>query len=853
MATQTTDLIGNGDFETTGGLGNWANWQSSGTFDSSGPNAPTYFDNNLTNTLTYSGLSGLDVGPGANGAGQLSLDVGWADASGGTTGSPATLEIRVAGVLVATITTPDGNGSTASIAFSNGASGNLNALNESTFGAFVLQTLTIELPANIPASGALEIAISSDTDIADNFQIDNVSLLVTEDIPETADAVDDAVSLTEDEAGGDTDLNVLTNDVAGTGEVAEVNGSAGNVGNTVDGSNGGTFTIGSDGSVDFDADGDFEALGVGESEVTTVTYKLTDVAPFDPGSQTATSSTDVGGASQTGTFTFTTGEFTNDGTTAVDATVTLSDPAASPVLNVVFVIDVSGSTGDPFVAGSGQTILQAEVEALQNLSDDLAGLGFPAEDIEIALVTFSGNAAFVGTFEPGSTALDNTLNNLSSGGTTNFEAALDSAGAALQDLTQGLADPSSVNNVIYFLSDGVPISSGPFEDEADSLIANFGADIVGVGVGSGASLSDLNLIDNTVETGQTAGSSAVQVTTTAGLADAVDLSPIIPADLTAFRILVDGVEVPGITIDDLDQSGFTWTLDIDGIDPDILSGLNTTFGATSVITAEATFDDGTVLTNVVEVETAPNTMDTATVTVTVTGVNDGPDALDDTAGTGAESTTTIDLTANDTDPDLSDDLEILSVDTIGTVGTVTVNADNDTVDYDPNGQFTGLADGETALDTFTYTVTDGNGGQDTATVTVTITGANDGPDALPDSATVGEDDTTPTTIDLTANDTDPDLSDDLEILSVDTTGTLGTVTVNPDNDTVDYDPNGQFESLAEGETALDTFTYTVTDGNGGTDTETVTVTITGANDSPDALDDTAGTGAESTTTIDLTA
>ena len=40
----------------------------------------------------------------------------------------------------------------------------------------------------------------------------------------------------------------------------------------------------------------------------------------------------------------------------------------------------------------------------------------------------------------------------------------------------------------------------------------------------------------------------------------------------------------------------------------------------------------------------------------------------------------------------------------------------------------------------------------------------------------------------------------------------------------------QFNDLAAGETATDSFTYTVDDGNGGTDTATVTVTINGAND-----------------------
>ncbi len=56
----------------------------------------------------------------------------------------------------------------------------------------------------------------------------------------------------------------------------------------------------------------------------------------------------------------------------------------------------------------------------------------------------------------------------------------------------------------------------------------------------------------------------------------------------------------------------------------------------------------------------------------------------------------------------------------------------------------------------------------------------------------------------------------------------------------DYDPNGQFDYLAVGETASDTFTYTVDDGRGqpnSTNTATVTVTINGLNDQPVAADD----------------
>ncbi len=76
----------------------------------------------------------------------------------------------------------------------------------------------------------------------------------------------------------------------------------------------------------------------------------------------------------------------------------------------------------------------------------------------------------------------------------------------------------------------------------------------------------------------------------------------------------------------------------------------------------------------------------------------------------------------------------------------------------------------------------------------------------------------------------------LSVAGINTTGTLGLVTDNGDG-TFNYDPNGQFESLAVGETATDTFTYTITDGNGGTDTATVTITINGRNDTPVANND----------------
>ena len=97
-----------------------------------------------------------------------------------------------------------------------------------------------------------------------------------------------------------------------------------------------------------------------------------------------------------------------------------------------------------------------------------------------------------------------------------------------------------------------------------------------------------------------------------------------------------------------------------------------------------------------------------------------------------------------------------------------------------------------------------------------------------DPAFSTDEDTAFVTGNVLANDSDTD-GDALFVVGVDTTSTLGLVTDNGDG-TFSYDPNGAFESLNNGETATDTFTYTVSDGNGGTDTATVTITINGVTD-----------------------
>ena len=212
--------------------------------------------------------------------------------------------------------------------------------------------------------------------------------------------------------------------------------------------------------------------------------------------------------------------------------------------------------------------------------------------------------------------------------------------------------------------------------------------------------------------------------------------------------------------------------------------------------------------------------DIGTVTVTITPANDPPVADNDTLTVAEDAgPTVVNVLAGDSDPE-GDPLDISAV-TQGAKGAVVITGGGSGLTYDP-------ATNATGADSFTYTVSDGNGGTDIGTVTVTITPANDPPVADNDTLTVAED-AGPTVVNVLAGDSDPE-GDPLDISAV-TQGAKGAVVITGGGSGLTYDP-------ATNATGADTFTYTVSDGNGGTDIGTVTVTITPANDPPVADNDT---------------
>ncbi len=231
--------------------------------------------------------------------------------------------------------------------------------------------------------------------------------------------------------------------------------------------------------------------------------------------------------------------------------------------------------------------------------------------------------------------------------------------------------------------------------------------------------------------------------------------------------------------------------------------------------------------------------DTATVTITVNPVNDAPVANGDSYNATEDTPLTIDapgVLGNDTDVD-GDSLTVVSY-TQPANGTLVQNADG-SFTYTPDANFCGT-------DSYDYTISDGNGGSDTATVTIDVACVNDAPVALDDADSTDED----TVLNVVApgilgNDSDVD-GDSLTVSAVNgdtanvgqqiTLASGALLTVNADG-SYSYDPNGQYDYLAVGETAQESFTYAISDGNGGSDTATVTITIVGVNDAPVAVDD----------------
>ncbi|AGL21292.1 Ig-like domain-containing protein [Actinoplanes sp. N902-109] len=215
---------------------------------------------------------------------------------------------------------------------------------------------------------------------------------------------------------------------------------------------------------------------------------------------------------------------------------------------------------------------------------------------------------------------------------------------------------------------------------------------------------------------------------------------------------------------------------------------------------------------------------TATGTVSVVVTGDAPVALPDRKDTPYQRAVTVDVLANDMDPN-GDRLTVVGV-TQPEHGTATIV--DGKVQYTPPAKWSGTV-------SFTYTISDGT---DKATSTVTVKVGE--PPAVPDKATTAKP-ATPVTIAL------PRVDNNQKPVTVTSVGkpAHGTAELNADG-TVTYTPEAGFAGA-------DSFTYAATDADGNIAYGTIKVTVAGPNTAPRAVNDVTDVDAGKSVVIDVRA
>ena len=231
--------------------------------------------------------------------------------------------------------------------------------------------------------------------------------------------------------------------------------------------------------------------------------------------------------------------------------------------------------------------------------------------------------------------------------------------------------------------------------------------------------------------------------------------------------------------------------------------------------------------------------------------NIAPVAVDDIYTVAEDGSVVLTPLNADSDVD-GDTLSVTAINGVTLVGGVqiiavpngVVNIDaNDVISFTPDANFNGEVE-------FDYTISDGNGGTDTATQTITVNAVNDAPVAQPEVESIAED--TTLTGNVLTNDSDVDgdiLSIDSATVDVDGSGTqvalvLGSATAITDINgdaigdlTLNTDGSYTFDPAPNFNGTVPTVSYTVTDLAGATASTTLDITVNAVNDAPVAVDD----------------
>jgi hypothetical protein len=337
--------------------------------------------------------------------------------------------------------------------------------------------------------------------------------------------------------------------------------------------------------------------GKGETDIADVTVQIRGEGTYSSPLQTDAASAVLGFNQQPVTLTMEAPSATTTATADLGLSISLG-AVVQPQMNILYLVDVSGSTSRPFAGtpvgdhngdGSANTVLDAEIASLVALTERIRGLGFSPADVTVTVIPFNGsadptnalgsaasglNAATFSLGGAGEQTIANYLRGLDAGGQTNFADALRAANERLLGLDQG-----GERNFLYFLSDGN--GQGSIGGELATLNDVHEAKITAVGIGADASLSQLNVIDNT--------GGASRLTSPDQLDAAVLGAPLPSGTVADLDVFVNGREIAEFGPEDL-----VWTPQGLVLDASV-GGLGHLSGDTNVVSAMITFASGEVL------------------------------------------------------------------------------------------------------------------------------------------------------------------------------------------------------------------------------------------------------------------
>lgn len=311
------------------------------------------------------------------------------------------------------------------------------------------------------------------------------------------------------------------------------------------------------------------------------------------------------------------------------------------------------------------------------------------------------------------------------------------------------------------------------------------------------------------------------------------------ADTSSFNLEVSAVNDAPVAEDDsvntTEQTATTIDVlandyDVDGDELSISHVSNPAHGTTTitnnrvVYTSEANFGGVDTFDYVVS---DGSLSDTASVYVDVGAVNEAPVANDDNASTDEDTPVSVDVLANDTDPDG----DALSITDIGNPSHGTTEISGNEITYTPTQNYNGS-------DSFNYTITDGEY-TSTATVGVDVAAVNDPPVFEGDVADMSVDEDTQLLIDAAQHFTDVDD----EVLDYIVQGLGSNASQSEDNGIITITPSQDWNGTLSG------LVLEASDNEYTVQSNSFDIIVNAVNDAPElTLDEVVGSVSENAST-----